>query len=672
MAVLEKIRVKFGVAITVIIAIALLSFIIDPSTLNSVMYSLSSKYDVGNIDGKRIDYQRFQQDIDKYTRLNELITGSTPSSEEQQNAVRDAAWQSLVDEFLFVKNCKAAGLYVGKEEKIDLTTGLNISPVIAGDPNFAGEDGSFSVDRLIEFVQQVGSDESGNMKLYWDYLQNSVVTGAYYEKYAALFTKSNINNTLMTERQIEENNTTANVEFVMVPVGYAVDSTVTVSDAEIEKYYKAHKKNYACKESRDIEYVVFEVKPSADDITAANNKIAACYDDFVSADNMKSFLLRNSDRKWDEYWYGKGELNSLDRKVSEFVDGARVGATSTVIAGDDAFYAVKVLASKQMPDNIDVKVIPAGEATVLSEELKTALESTETMNMTQSRLIPGCEVLFDARVGAVKFIDSPQYGKLVAKVVSKSEPTLKKQVAILAKNHVASKETYNKFYSQANALAVRSAGTYDGFKAAADSLRLYVQNYDNLLESARTIGTVDGAGEVTRWAFDNKKGAASNIITVNNNAFFVVALRDIQKEGFTPLNEVAAGIRMNLYQEKLAQKKADEVAASIAGLESMTAVAEALGAELTTKEGVAFAAAGSQSMDAALVGAVSSAEIGKIGTAKSSYAVFVYNVLSREVGAFYNEDDAKALDMQKGQYYTQMIVPVMSEDKVKDNRARFF
>ena len=103
MAVLEKIRVKFGVAITVIIAIALLSFIVDPSTLSSVMYSLSSKYDVGNIDGKRIDYQRFQQDLDKYTALNEMITGSTPSSDEQQQAVRDATWQSLVDEYLFVK-----------------------------------------------------------------------------------------------------------------------------------------------------------------------------------------------------------------------------------------------------------------------------------------------------------------------------------------------------------------------------------------------------------------------------------------------------------------------------------------------------------------------------------------------------------------------------------------
>ena len=43
MAVLEKIRVKFGLVISIIIALALLSFIIDPNTLGSAINSMSSK-----------------------------------------------------------------------------------------------------------------------------------------------------------------------------------------------------------------------------------------------------------------------------------------------------------------------------------------------------------------------------------------------------------------------------------------------------------------------------------------------------------------------------------------------------------------------------------------------------------------------------------------------------
>ena len=43
MALLEKIRVKLGVFISVVIALALLSFIIDPGTLQSVSATMSSK-----------------------------------------------------------------------------------------------------------------------------------------------------------------------------------------------------------------------------------------------------------------------------------------------------------------------------------------------------------------------------------------------------------------------------------------------------------------------------------------------------------------------------------------------------------------------------------------------------------------------------------------------------
>lgn len=673
MAVLEKIRVKFGVAITVIIAIALLSFIIDPSTLSSVMYSMSSKNDVGKIDGKRIGYMEFQETLDKYTKLNEIITGGSPSSDEQQKAVRDAAWQSLVDDYLFVKNCKKAGLFVGKDEKVELTTGGDISPIIARDPNFAGEDGSFSVDRLVEFVQAVQGDESGRMKLYWDYLQKAVMTEAYYEKYAALFTKSNQNNKLMTARQIAENNTTADIEYVTVPVGYVQDSTIQVSDAEIEKYYNAHKKNYASKASRDIEYVVFEVKPSAQDIAAARDKFNESYDEFLTTDNLKAFLLRNSDRKFDTRWYGKNELNTVDRKVAEFVDNAAVGKASELIATDEAFYAVRVLAAKKLPNSIEVKVVPANDAEQITSELLAKVDAAEAMTMTQDRLIPGCEDLFDARLNQAQFVQSPQYGKLLAKVVSKSELVEKKQVAILSRNIVPGKETYNSYYSQANTLAARSAGTYKGFKDAADSLRLYVQSYDKMLESTRHLGGVDGTVEVTRWAFDHKKGEVSNIITVGNSAFFVVAVKGVNKEGFTPLKEVSPMIRMTLFQEKASAKKAEEVAAKMAGLDDMNAVAEALGAEVTTKEDVAFAAAGGMSVDPVLLGAVASAETGVIsGPARSAYSIYVFKVLSREEGAFYNEEDAKAMDAQKAQYYSQMIVPVMSEDKVTDNRARFF
>ena len=158
MAVLEKIRVKFGLAVSVIIALALLSFIIDPSTIETAMQAMSSKYDVGSIGGKSISYTDFLNDVDKFSKINELMSGSSVQNEEQQTQVRNAAWQSLLDKYLFVKNAEKAGIKVGKAELVALTSGDMVSPVLAQNPAFQDEQGNFSKEALVNFLKSLSSD----------------------------------------------------------------------------------------------------------------------------------------------------------------------------------------------------------------------------------------------------------------------------------------------------------------------------------------------------------------------------------------------------------------------------------------------------------------------------------------------------------------------------------
>ena len=77
MAVLEKLRVKFGMAVSIIIALGLLSFIIDPNELISAFNGMSSKYDVGEINGKSVSYNDFQEDVQRFSTINEFMTGSS-------------------------------------------------------------------------------------------------------------------------------------------------------------------------------------------------------------------------------------------------------------------------------------------------------------------------------------------------------------------------------------------------------------------------------------------------------------------------------------------------------------------------------------------------------------------------------------------------------------------
>ena len=696
MAVLEKLR-GWGIVLSILVALPLLLFIIDPSQIIQTVQSVSSKYDVGKINGKSVSYTDFQEQVDKYSRINEMLSGTSSTSEQQQKQVRDAVWQRLIDENLFIKNANAAGIYVGKAELKDLVSGENISPVVAS--LFMDANGNFSSESLTGFLQSV-EDGDENSKAIWNYLQEAVVTNQYYNKYNTLFANSNIENAIQVNRTIADNNTTADVDFVMVPFTYAQDSTVVVTDKEINDFYNNHKRFFEQKASRDIEYVVFEVVPSAADIEAANNDFVKLYDEFASTDNVRSFLQRNSDVQWSDRWYKEGDLRSVNADLDKFVSENNEG-TSPVISANNVFYAGRVMATASMPESVTVRhmMFQSNEdgqhlADSLLNELKkggnfTALAQQysldrgseadgefgkigEISQATISYLPTGFDAIFNAKVGQ-PFILQSNIATHIVEVTEAAAPALYKQVALFQKEVISSKETFNKYYNDANRVATLAGGKLANYRAACDSIGVYSHS-QNITESTDSYGSIGHAKEVTRWAFDNKPGKVSNIITVDNNYFFVVAVKDAHKEGIAPVSEVASQIKNQLYIDKYAEKRKAEVAEKIAGLTDLEAIAEKLGTAVNTQNDVAFASMNARSLDPKFVGAIAAAPEGKLcGPVAGAIGTYVFKVTGRETGSFYTESDAKNANAQIMNYNIQNIVNVMMQDAgVKDNRARFF
>ena len=697
MAVLQKIRVKFGLAISIIIALALLSFIIDPSTLESAVASMSSKYNVGEIAGKTISYQNFQEEVDTYTTIHEIMTGSSVKDDAAQKQIRNAAWQGLIDKNLFIKNAKAAGINVGEAEMTDLCFGDMASPILAQNYMFCDENGNFNPDAAREFASSVADDETGRSKVYWDYLVNTVKTQQYYTKYGALFTSGNFENPLMLRKAIEENNTTSDIDFVMLPYGYENDSTIVVSDKEIKNYYKSHKKFYKQQESRDVEYVVFEVIPSAEDIAAVNEKMIEIYDEFCTVSNMKSFLSKNSERSYNEYWYKKGELASICNDIDEYAFGAESDKASGIINVDNTFYAARVMAKANISDSVFVKhiLLQGNDAATTADEIVSelkggknfadlvALYSADTRSsaegepgaigwMTQTYMLPGFESVINAEINKPMVLKT-QYGTHVVLVTKKTKPVEKKQVAIVEKTAVPGNETFNTYYAKANKFASIAAGGYKNYKAAVDSMGVYSHQM-NVLESTSTYGSVDNAKELTRWAFDNKPGKVSEIKTINGNFFFIMTVKAAHKEGYSTVEEVASSIKSYLTTQKMGEKKAAEVKEKIEGKTTLEEIAEALGTSVSSQSGIAFASMRAQGLDPKVIGAVSAAPVNTIsGPVVGRYGVYVFNVTGRDTGSFYTEDDAKNFAAQMNRYSSQMIVPVMMEDAdVVDHRERFY
>lgn len=693
MAALEKIRSKFGLAVSILIALALLSFIIDPGTLQTAINSMSTKYDVGKIDGKRISYTDFQENVEKFTSINEIISGSSSQNEQTQKNIRNAAWQDMMDKYLFIKNAKAAGIKVGEDEMLSLVSSSNPSAILVQNPIFMDESGNYSEEVLRQFLSMVESDQTGRYRQYWDYLQNTIYTQQFYQKYGALFNASNYTNALQMSHAMASGNTTADVDFCVEYFPMYHDSSVVVTNDEVRRYYKAHKEFFKQqKDSRDMEYVVFEVVPSSDDINNTSLAMSNLYDEFVSTDNMKSFLAKNSDSPLSNYWYKSGELRTINEEIDAQIFGGK-DLTQVVKSGDD-FFAARTMATKMLPDSVYVKhiLLQGANAATKADSLVNVLKKGENFSnlasmysldtgsaadgelgsigwMTQTYMIPGMDSVIEAKVGT-PFVLKTTYGTHVVLVTKTSKPILKKQVAVFKKSALASKETYNKYYAQASRFAAITNGSYDGYKRAVDSLKVYSHNL-TITEATSSFGSIDQAKTVTRWVFDNKIGKASSILTVNTNYFFIAAVKGEHKAGYVPVEEATGVISNRLYTQKLQQRTMADVKEKIKGAKSMEEVSERLGVEVEHSEAVSLA---SNTLDPAMLGAAVTINDGVVfGPVKGAMGVYVFQTSNRQLGSFYTEDDARLREQQKTQYMGQFILSVMAENAgVEDNRERFY
>lgn len=670
MASLETIRTKMGWLISILIFVALLSFIVDFNSLSSALNSTSSKYAVGKVDGKKVQYKDFQEQVEYQTSIAEIVNGSI-SSDEQHQQIRNAAWQYFIDKDLFFKHAAAAGIEVGEAE---------IAELLGAQQEF------------VSLLHQKDADQSGNLAKYLQYVQNASYAQQIYAKYYNLFAESSFCNDLTLNNLVAGNNVTYDAVVVSVPYGYAMDSTINVSSAEIKKYYNSHKDMFKQVANRDIEYALFEVTPSEEDQAAANKALEDVYDEFASASNIKNFLQRNSETSLSNYWYKAGELNTINREINDFVFSGKSGVSPIFNSGND-YYAVKVVDTKALPDSVYVRHILIQNDNALADSLMTELKTKKSefsqlaalysadnnQNvatpgdlgwMTQTYMLPGFESVITAALNTPYFIDT-QYGRHIVEVTKKTAPIQKKQVAILHKKALPSNATRNAIYSKANTLATAAAGSLEKLQAAAKEQGVYLRPM-NINEATSRYSAVDKSKEVTRWAFDAKKGQASAVITVNQNYLFVVGVKDVHKEGYASIEEAKDRINNILYQQKKADKVLAEVTEKIASCTTIEAVAEALDTQTNTYENVGFASR--QRMEPALVGAIAGAEKGKLSApVKGIMGVYVVYVTDRQEGSFYTAEDAKSFAAQKAQYTTQLIIPALVDmTETVDNRERFF
>jgi peptidyl-prolyl cis-trans isomerase D len=699
MAVLEKIRVKMGIFISVLIGVALLSFVIDANTFRSAISMFSSKYDVGEMNGKGISYQDFQKKVDYYTKLHQMMTNSSSLDEQATEMVYQSAWQEFLNDEVMIPHLKSAGIDVGDDEMYDLTQGAQISPVLQREQTFLGEDGSFDKNRVTELIKAMAQDNSGNLSLYWSFLEKNIKNDQMYSKYISMLSKSNILNQVQMRRMIEDNNITSDVSFVMQPYGLLNDSTVSVSQSEIKKYYNVHKNDFEQNASRDIEYVVFTVEPSVKDISLTREDIDKLIPEFATTTNLKNFLLKNSDKALDQLYYKQGELKAVSPVLDSFAFAAKSTDVLPVYLDGNIFRSARIADIKMLPDSVNVQHIllrGASEDTLskLADSLITVIGKGGNFNelaskysadrnpkavpgelgwMTQTMKVPGFDTCFVVPVGKV-FKMKSVYGLHIVNVKERTAPVKKVQLAVLTKEAIAGKETYQTIYSKANEFASKAQGGYENFTKTAKELNQVPIPATGIPEGAKTVATYKNAREISRWVYEAKKGDVSQIISLDNKYFFIAALTGIKEEGIPPVEEVSAQISSILKRDKAIEKLAASVKEELKGIKTLDEAASKMGQAVNKQTGISFGSIGTQSFDPKFIGSVAGAKENILtGPIAGSVGIYVFNVDARQTGSFFTEADAKQRLMQYFSYQIQQVPLIIEKEaSVKDRRAKFF
>ena len=701
MAAIEKIRRHSGLLIA-IIGIALLAFVLQD--LFSSQGRNSSGPKIAVVDGDEILVRDFEQLKDKSLeqRRSSSSTGNLSSAETY--SIYNNTLEEMIKNNLMTKEYEAAGIGITNEELLDQMTGDHPHEWVV--QSFGGE--NFDKAQVTQYLQNL-KDLPAEYYDRWLDFENAVKDNRLETKFNNLVKASYFLPTALAQKYYENKNMKASADVIALRYTTIPDSTVVVTDADNKAFYEENKSRYETDERRDIEYVVFEIKPSLEDRQEALKYITDIKPDFTAAENVASFVNANSDKRYDSTWYGR-------KDVSELVEQAVFdGGNGIGYVYGEAFNLVRIVDMQSRPDSLKASHILIGykdaygsqdtiskeaaeaKANELLAQLKAAKNNDELFAemasqyntdatkdkggdldwFTDGAMVPEFnQFVVENPVGTLGVVETI-FGYHVVKVTGKTQPQPKARLAYLTHEITASTKTYQNNFAEANKFVSQNR-TYEQFNQAIEDQGLTKRTMPRMNKATYQITGIDNPREIVRWAFDGKtkKGDVSDKVFELDNMFVVAALTGIVNEGYAPLDVVAEQSKYQILNKKKGEMAVDKMKACGNDVNRMV---NELGAESTSVSDITIDSRvlGNFGVEADIVGTLlgmkEGEEVGPI--AGNSSAFIIKNVKFTQPAT---TNDFSDIIREKTSQFTNKVLnngvynALRNNAKIKDNRTEVY
>ena len=245
--------------------------------------------EIGRVNGEPITYQEWSI---LYRNLYEQQQKSQPGEQitaAVNRQLENAAWEQIVMQKLVNQELRRRGIEVTESE---LKQAARFSPPeeLMNNELFK-TNGQFDLNKYHQFLASPGVDEQLLLQLeayYRDVIPRSKL---FYQVTSG---------TYITEGQMwrlwKDARESVRVRYIPIdPAAVVPDASVSVSEKEVEQYYKSHQDEFRRPASARVKYVVIDRSPSAADTGAALERVRRVRQEALSGDFAEIAKRESSD-----------------------------------------------------------------------------------------------------------------------------------------------------------------------------------------------------------------------------------------------------------------------------------------------------------------------------------------------------------------------------------------
>lgn len=556
---------------------------------------------IGTVGGEEISGVEFERRVNDEVESYRNDFGQQVNSQVTEQ-VRGSVWQEMLKAKVMLPQVEEAGFTLTRAEYDDIRFGDNILPDFRSQPNFQGDDGKPSKEKLQQYFESIRL----NAPVYNDIQKRRVTENRLYAKYTTLVKKSVFVNSAQAKDDYLSKNTKASFNFVAKRYDSEPDSLYPVADKDLRRYYDQHKneKKYKQQASRKFEYATFPVKASEEDRKATMAELHELRDAFSASVDDSLFVVANSEsRSYNKAPYAEG---GADRLNDSLIVNSPVGTVVGPYQEGEQWKLVKIEELADVPEARVRHILlstQGGKAEDVQKKLADSLMAVVKRDRSKfedlvvkfsedpgsntkdkggvydwfdkKQMVPEFTAAsFDEKVGAIT-IAKTSYGFHIVEVLGQRNRQ-ERRVATIERTMKPSPATFKEMYKKANDFSLRNTDL-EAFKKAADEQGVQVTPVEELRNDQRFVPGLQDANSVVSWVNRAEQGKVSEPIQ-SGDSYVVAILTGIRAEGVPALEDV----RERFTKEVAKEKKAEAWTAKMQGKTDLNGLATELSSSVQT------------------------------------------------------------------------------------------